>query len=109
MKKTLGNNLTRGLAHDLTIVGEQLRLARLRRNLSMEQIAERASCSLPTLAKVEKGAPTVSIGIYLRVLHALGLGKDILKLAGDDFVGRNIQDLELKNRRQRASKNKVSI
>lgn len=104
-KNTLAKKLTRGLEQDLQLVGEQLRLARLRRNLSLDQIAQRASCSIPTLSKVEKGDPTVSMGIYLRVLHALGLEKDILKLAADDPLGRNLQDLGLPFNRQRATKN----
>ena len=68
----------------MEIVGEQIKLARLRRNLSMAQVAERATCSEVTLCKVEKGLPTVSIGIYLRVLYALQLDDDILLLAKDD-------------------------
>lgn len=54
-KNTLGKKLIRGLEHDLQLVSEQLRLARLWSNLSMDQIAQRASCSIPTLSKVEKG------------------------------------------------------
>ena len=50
-----------------------------------------------------KGVATVSIGIYLRVLYALQLEADILLLAKDDPLGRDIQDLNLKQR-QRASK-----
>lgn len=53
--------------------------------------------------KVEKGLPTVSIGIYLRVLYALQLDDDILLLAKDDKLGRALQDMGLKNR-QRATK-----
>lgn len=101
-KNTFGNQLPRALTQDLKIVGEQIRLARLRRNLSMEQIAERASCSVPSLASVENGRPTVSIGIYLRVLYALGLHKDILKIAADDPLGRNLQDMNLTLKRKRA-------
>jgi len=54
-------------------VGEQIRLARLRRNLSIAQVAERATCSPLTVSRIEKGAPTVAIGIYLRVLYVLQL------------------------------------
>ena len=64
----------------MQIVGEQIRLARLRRNLSIAQIAERATCSPLTVSRIEKGAPTVAIGIYLRVLYALQLDDDILLL-----------------------------
>ena len=102
-KTTFGKQLPRALAQDLRTVGEQIRLARLRRNLSMEQIAERSSCSVPSLASVESGKPTVSIGIYLRVLYALGLHKDILKIAAEDPLGRNLQDMNLTMKRKRAS------
>jgi hypothetical protein len=52
---------------------------------------------------VEKGLPTVSIGIYLRVLYALQLDDDILLIAKEDPIGRGLQDLQLK-RRERATK-----
>ena len=102
-KFSRANWLPRQLEDNLLIVGEQFRLARLRRNLTMEQVAERAQCSRLTVAKLEKGLPTVSLGVVLRVLYALQLDTDILMLAKDDALGRDIQDLELKNRK-RASK-----
>ena len=52
-------------------MGEQIRLARLRRKLSLELVAERAGISRATLISIEKGAPTVSIGSYAAVLPAL--------------------------------------
>ena len=97
-KNTMANKLPRKLIQKMEIVGEQIKLARLRRNLSMAQVAERATCSEVTLGKVEKGLPTVSIGIYLRVLYALQLDDDILLLAKDDNLGRALQDMGLKNR-----------
>jgi len=102
-KSTFSNKLPRELAKDLAVMGEQIRLARLRRDLSLEQVAERAQCSIPTLTKVEKGASTVAIGTYLRVLYILGLHKDILLLAQEDPLGRILQDAKLP-RRKRATK-----
>ena len=87
----------------MQIVGEQIKLARLRRNLSVAQVAERATCSPLTVSRIEKGAPTVAIGIYLRVLYALQLDDDILFLAKDDELGRTLQDMNLPQR-ERASK-----
>ena len=87
----------------MQIVGEQIKLARLRRNLSVAQVAERATCSSLTVSRIEKGAPTVAIGIYLRVLYALQLDDDILSLAKDDELGRALQDMNLPQR-ERASK-----
>ena len=102
-KNTMANKLPRKLIQKMEIVGEQIKLARLRRNLSMAQVAERATYSEVTLCKVEKGLSTVSIGIYLRVLYALQLDDDILLLAKDDKLGRALQDMGLKHR-QRATK-----
>ena len=80
-KTTMGNKLPRKLEQKMHTVGEQIRLARLRRDLSVAQVAERATCSPLTVSRIEKGAPTVAIGIYLRVLYALQLDDDILLLA----------------------------
>lgn len=79
----------------LTEAGENIRLARLRRKLSTTQIAERAAISRTTLVAVEKGAPNVSIGIYVQVLFTLGLEKTILRVAEDDVLGRKLQDAGL--------------
>ena len=85
----------------LTTMGEQIKLARLRRNLSVELVAERADISRATLWKVEKGDKTVAIGIYAAVLHALnGMDKDLLLVAKDDTLGRTIQDLNLTVRKR---------
>lgn len=95
--------MPRKLEEKMRIVGEQIKLARLRRDLSVAQVAERATCSPLTVARIEKGTPTVAIGIYLRVLYALQLDDDILLIAKEDTLGRQLQDLALTNR-QRASK-----
>ena len=102
-KSTMGTKLPRKLEQKMQIVGEQIKLARLRRNLSVTQVAERATCSPLTVSRIEKGAPTVAIGIYLRVLYALQLDDDILSLAKDDELGRVLQDMNLPQR-ERASK-----
>ena len=102
-KSTMGTKLPRKLEQKMQVVGEQIKLARLRRNLSVAQVAERATCSPLTVSRIEKGAPTVAIGIYLRVLYALQLDDDILSLAKDDELGRVLQDMNLPQR-ERASK-----
>jgi transcriptional regulator with XRE-family HTH domain len=88
-------------------VGENIRLARLRRDLSAAQVAERAGISRTTLHKVETGDPGAAIGTYLKVLFVLSLENDLLKLAGDDSFGRTLQDLRLVTR-ERASKTRKS-
>lgn len=83
----------------LEIMGEQIKMARLRRNLATELVAERAGISRATLWAVEKGTPTVSIGTYAAVLHALGgMEKDLELVAKDDEFGRKLQDLNIQTR-----------
>jgi len=79
----------------LTTLGENIKFARLRRDLSSEQVAERAGISRNTLIKVEKGDEGVAIGYYFRVLAILGLDKDLLLVAKDDELGRTLQDAKL--------------
>lgn len=76
-------------------VGEQIKLARLRRKLSTSLVAERAKISRTTLWKIENGDPTVSMGAYLSVLFAIDLAEDILFLAREDEEGRKLQDQRL--------------
>ena len=92
-------------AEILEQMGEQIKLARLRRRLSVELVAERAGISRATLWNVEKGSPSVAIGIYAAVLHALGnMDSDFLLVAKDDELGRTLQDLELPVRRRAPKK-----
>ena len=80
----------------LGIMGDQIKLARLRRKLSAKLVSERAGISRATLWKVEKGDPSVAMGIYAAVLHALqGMDDDLLLIARDDKLGRHIQDVDL--------------
>ena len=89
----------------LSQMGEQIRLARLRRKLSSALTAERAGISRQTLTAIEKGTPSVSIGAYAAVLHALNnMDTDLLKVASDDELGRKLQDLDLVTRRRAPKK-----
>ena len=76
-------------------LGENIKLARLRRNLSSTLVAQRAGMTRVTLASIEKGEETVSLGAYANVLFSLGLEKDLLLIAKDDKLGKKLQDLEL--------------
>ena len=85
----------------LSQMGEQIRLARLRRHLSSELVAERAGVSRQTVTAIEKGSASVALGAYAAVLHALGgLEQDLLLIAKDDELGRKLQDLDLPQRKR---------
>jgi DNA-binding XRE family transcriptional regulator len=86
-------------------MGEQMKLARLRRKLSSQLVAERAGISRQTLNAIENGSSTVSIGSYAAVLHALNnLDTDLLLIAKDDEFGRKLQDLDLPTRKRAPKK-----
>ena len=79
----------------LQTMGNQIRLARLRRNYTMQEMAERTQLSRSTITKIEAGDEGVAMGSYFRVLIALALDQDILLLAKDDVLGRKLQDAKL--------------
>lgn len=87
-------------------LGENIRLARLRRKLSAAKVAERAGISRNTLHLLEKGTGNSSITTLFQVLVVLGLEGDFAKLASDDEFGRRLQDANLKSPRRRAPKAK---
>ena len=84
----------------LAELGENLKLARRRRRLTSEQVAERTNISRTTLWHVEKGSDHISIGTYLQVLSTLGLAGDFKQIAEDDVMGRKLQDARLITRKR---------
>ena len=85
-------------------LGENIKLARLRRKLSAEQVSERAGIGRMTLYKIEKGSPVVAMGNYLQVLFILGLEKDMEQVGSDDPLGRKLQDAGLVTRKRAPKK-----
>lgn len=79
----------------LNELGENIRLARLRRRFPAALVAERAGIARNTLRAIEHGDPNVMFGAYANVLFSLGLEHDLKLLARDDILGRKLQDLNL--------------
>ena len=80
---------------NMEIMGENIKLARKRRELTTIQIAERADIARSTLYLIENGDPSVAIGNYVRVLKVLNLSQDIFNIAVNDELGRKLQDIKL--------------
>lgn len=86
----------------LVQLGERLRLARLRRCMGVDALAAAAGVSRVTVFRVEKGAASVAMGAYARVMEALGLAGDLGLVAQQDAAGRQLQDQLLAPRRSEA-------
>ena len=100
--KNAAYNIMPDTENILKTMGEQIKMAWLRRKLSATLVSERAGVSRSTLWKVENGNPSVAVGIYAAVLHALNnMDKDLLKIAGDDELGRKLQDMDLMGKNKR--------
>lgn len=99
MPRTIPSLLPK-LSRLLAQVGSNLKQARLRRSYSAEIVAERSGITRRTLQRVEQGDPAVALGIYARVMQALGLVEDLAVLARDDALGRRLQDLDLPIRKR---------
>ncbi len=67
----MGTKLPRKLEQKMRIVGEQIKLARLRRNLSIAQITERATCSPLTISHVKKKALRLFLSEYIYAFYML--------------------------------------
>lgn len=87
----------------LSKLGADIKSARLRRRISTTLMAERAFVTRVTLAKVERGDPGVSLGIYATVLFILGLNDRLLELADprSDEVGMQLSEEQLPKRIRR--------
>ena len=82
----------------LEILGQNLKLARIRRRISAAMMCERACVSHATLTAIEQGKASVSMAGYMSVLFCLNMHKDMEKVAADDVLGRELQDLQLPKR-----------
>jgi len=87
---------------ELKEFGQRIKLARIKRKISTAMVCERAGISRSTLWHIEQGEPTVAIGSYVAVLHALGgLDRELKKLLAEDLTGDQLLENELLKKRIR--------
>lgn len=81
--------------HAIKVLGENISMARRRRRQTQADVAARMMVSLPTVRRMEKGDPAVSIAIYYSALWALGLLNEVRGIAKpDDDKSAQLLDLE---------------
>lgn len=99
--------LTSDTRKRLAKMGVQIKNARLRRNISVEEMANKSGVSETTYYAIEKGKDTVSIGAYAAVLSVLELDKDIELIATDEEGKKKFRENTL-FRRERATRKEHS-
>ncbi len=94
VKSQATNTLPRAARQALVKLGQDITVARKKRRISTVSMAERAFISRGTLYKIERGDPTVSMGIYATVLSVLGLVGGLAKVADrrDDTLGLDLEE-----------------
>ena len=94
MKSQANSTLPRAARQALIKLGEDITVARKKRRISTVSMAERAFISRGTLYKVEKGDPSVSMGVYTTVLSILGLVERLRNVAdrSSDTLGLDIDE-----------------
>jgi DNA-binding XRE family transcriptional regulator len=73
-------------------LGSRIRLARTRRKLRQEDLAQQIGRARATVVAIEKGSPNTEIGAYVAALWALGLLQQ-LDLVADPGLDRDGQAL----------------
>src|ERR1700727_2268884 len=73
-------------------LGSRIRLARTRRKLRQEDLAQQIGRARATVVAIEKGSPQTEIGAYVAALWALGLLQE-LDLVADPGLDRDGQAL----------------
>jgi len=88
MRSSALKSLPPTVRRSLAKLGTDIATARRKRNLTALMMAERIGAAKTTYLKVEKGEPSVSMGVYAMALFVLGLGEaigDIVDPRRDDI------------------------
>ena len=83
-------------------LGENIAIARVRRKESQRAWAERIGVSVPTLIRLEKGDPTVSMAAYASALWLMGRAQALGDIAAP-ATDLGALELEVRKARQRGA------
>jgi transcriptional regulator with XRE-family HTH domain len=84
-------------------LGGRLRQARLRRRISLTDLAARVGVNRMTQRRLENGDLTVSVAVLIRTLTVLGLAQDLDGIASIDDIGHRLADAGLPERPRQAT------
>jgi len=85
----------------LSLLGRRIRLARLRRNLSQDDLAYRTGVTRKTYMALEQGKETVNIGLLAKVLTVLGYPDRLPETLNSDPLGEELEEIHGRKRASR--------
>jgi hypothetical protein len=105
------DHLPASAAKALRDLGENLALARQRRKESLRAWASRMAVSVPTLIRMEKGDPSVGMGVYATALWLMGRHAALPEVAAPaQDLNALEQDIDaVRQRARRLSRKSVDV
>ncbi|MFW1799724.1 helix-turn-helix domain-containing protein [Acinetobacter nematophilus] len=102
MKKSSSNFMIDGITELLQQVGQNIKIARMRRNMTIQELANRVHVDERTISRLEKGDPSINFKNLVTVLITFGLADSVLNLAHPDHdeIGKALE-LQKKPKRVR--------
>lgn len=103
MKKSSSLFMIDGVAELLEQVGKNIKIARIRRRITIQELANRVHVDERTISRIEKGDPSINFKNLVTVLITLGISESVTSLANpdNDEVGKA---LEIKRQPKRIRK-----
>ena len=80
MKRQASSFITPSAQDAARHLGALVRQGRLARRWTIAELAERARVGSATVKRIEKGAPSVSLGVWLSIFERLGLLPSLKRL-----------------------------
>ena len=102
MRSAIVDILPAHVRRSLQQMGSDIGLARRKRGLTVQMVAERISVSRGTYLRLEHGDPRVALGVYAMTLYVFGLGTPLAELVdpsrddrglllGDEHVPKRVR------------------
>jgi transcriptional regulator with XRE-family HTH domain len=105
-RNVLANTPPFSVEKALKVLGENLKIARLRRDLSIKDVADKIGTGTRVIRDAEQGKPTTSVVVYMALLWAYDLLQSVDDVANPlkDEIGLRLEEIK---KPQRSKSRKV--
>lgn len=92
--------ITPNTAGEFSKLGRYLKHARVARNLTLDTASERAGIGRATIARIERGDPSVATGAFVAYLNLLGLLPQFTEALSPerDRIGEHLRSQQIRKR-----------